>query len=232
MIEHLFSSLYSAMTQSFGLALFAALVWGVLGILLSPCHLSSIPLVIGFIMQQDKKTTGRAFMLALTFSAGILVSIAAIGIITASMGRLMGDLGKIGKGMIEKLNYGKVAAIFWYPDKGAVRLALKPEFTDKPSPHEFFVYRKKGVEPSDIPEEVKEDIINMVLSASEDELFTVKELPDFSYSLVPGSFHKEKCDACGEYVFDRYLRRFQGVTMCIECAGYHHDEHVIHWPIK
>lgn len=137
-----------------------------------------------------------------------------------------------GKGMIEKLNYGKVAAIFWYPGKGAVRQALKPEFTDKLSPHEFFVYRKKGVEPSDIPEEVKEDIINMVLSASEDELFTVKELPDFSYSLVPGSFHKEKCDACGEYVFDRYLRRFQGVTMCIECAGYHHDEHVIHWPIK
>ncbi len=137
-----------------------------------------------------------------------------------------------GKGMMEKLNYGKVAAIFWYPGKGAVRIALRPDFTDKLSPHEFFAYRKKGVEPSDIPEEVKGDIINMVLQAREEELFSVRELPDFQYTPVQGSFYKEKCDACGEYVFERYVRRFQGVTMCIECAGYHEDEHVIHWPLK
>ena len=96
MIESLFSALYSAMTQSFELALLASFIWGVLSILLSPCHLSSIPLIIGFIMQQEKKTTGRAFTLALVFSSGILVSIALIGIVTASLGRLMGDLGKIG----------------------------------------------------------------------------------------------------------------------------------------
>ncbi len=96
MIENLFSALYNAMTQSFGLALFASLAWGVLSILLSPCHLSSIPLIIGFIMQQEKKTTGRAFILALVFSTGILISIAGIGIITASLGRIMGDLGGIG----------------------------------------------------------------------------------------------------------------------------------------
>lgn len=96
MIENLFSTLYTAMMQSFGLALLVSVIWGVLSILLSPCHLSSIPLVIGFIMQQEKKTTGRAFALALVFSSGILVSIAFIGVITASLGRLMGDLGKIG----------------------------------------------------------------------------------------------------------------------------------------
>jgi len=96
MIEYLFSALYGAMTQSFALALLAALAWGMLSILLSPCHLSSIPLIIGFVMQQDKKTAVRAYVLALVFSSGILVSIALIGIITASLGRLMGDLGKIG----------------------------------------------------------------------------------------------------------------------------------------
>ena len=37
-----------------------------------------------------------------------------------------------GKGMIERLNYGKVAAIFWYPGKkDAVRIFLKNEFQDK-----------------------------------------------------------------------------------------------------
>ncbi|MBN2000330.1 cytochrome C biogenesis protein [candidate division KSB1 bacterium] len=96
MIKNLFSLLYNAMTQSLYLALTASLAWGILSILLSPCHLSSIPLIIGFIMQQQKKTTGRAFVLSFVFSTGILVSIALIGIITASVGRLMGDLGKIG----------------------------------------------------------------------------------------------------------------------------------------
>jgi cytochrome c-type biogenesis protein len=96
MIENLFSTLYTSMTQSFGLALFAALAWGILSILLSPCHLSSIPLVIGFVMQQEKKTTGRAFTFSLVFSMGILVSIAFLGLITASLGRLMGDIGHIG----------------------------------------------------------------------------------------------------------------------------------------
>jgi len=129
-----------------------------------------------------------------------------------------------GKGMIEKLYYGKVAAIFWYPGKGAVRFALKNEFIDKLGPHEFFQYRRKGVEPSDIPEDVKQDIINMVLEASEDELFTVKMLPDFQYQPVSGSFNKDKCEVCGEYVFERYLHRADGINICTECSGYGKDE--------
>jgi cytochrome c-type biogenesis protein len=96
MIESLFSSLYHAMTQNFALAIAASLAWGILSVLLSPCHLASIPLVIGFIMQQEKKTTGRAFVLSLVFSTGILLSIALIGFVTASLGRLMGDLGTLG----------------------------------------------------------------------------------------------------------------------------------------
>jgi cytochrome c-type biogenesis protein len=96
MIQELFTALYTALTHSFWLALLSSFAWGILSILLSPCHLSSIPLIIGFIMKQEKKTTGRAFVLALTFSIGILVSIAVIGVVTASLGRIMGDLGKIG----------------------------------------------------------------------------------------------------------------------------------------
>jgi cytochrome c-type biogenesis protein len=100
MIENLFTSLYTMMTQSFALALLVSLIWGFLSVLLSPCHLSSIPLVIGFIMQQEKKTTTRAFVLATVFSFGILISIALIGLITASLGRFMGDVGKIGNVLV------------------------------------------------------------------------------------------------------------------------------------
>jgi len=39
----------------------------------------------------------RAFWLSLVFATGILISIAGIGLITASMGRLMGDVGTTGK---------------------------------------------------------------------------------------------------------------------------------------
>ena len=111
-----------------------------------------------------------------------------------------------GKGMIEKMYYGKVAATFWYPGKGGVRFVLKNDFQDKLAPHEFFSYRKKGVEPSDIPEDVRVDIINMVLNATNEELFNVTMLPDFEYQPVKGSFAKDKCEVCGEYVFERYLR--------------------------
>ena len=71
----------------------AALIWGILSILLSPCHLASIPLIVGFVNGQGKISTRQAFMISLFFSSGILVSIMAIGLITGLMGRILGDIG-------------------------------------------------------------------------------------------------------------------------------------------
>jgi cytochrome c-type biogenesis protein len=92
-IQQLFEQLNTAMSASVGLALLAAFVWGVLSILLSPCHLASIPLVVGFVNGQGKVTTGRAFALAGLFSLGILITIAALGAVTAAAGRIAGDVG-------------------------------------------------------------------------------------------------------------------------------------------
>ncbi|RMH69471.1 MAG: cytochrome C biogenesis protein [Gemmatimonadetes bacterium] len=96
MIMDWFSRLTLAMEGSFGLAWVAAFIWGILSILLSPCHLSSIPLVIGFINTQGKITLKRTFTLSLMFSIGILITIAGIGVITALMGRMLGDIGRWG----------------------------------------------------------------------------------------------------------------------------------------
>lgn len=137
-----------------------------------------------------------------------------------------------GKGMLHKLFYGKVAATFYWPGKPALRLVLKNEFVDKLSPHEFFKYRKKGVEPTDIPLDVCEDVISIVLNASDDELFAVTELPDFEFTPVPGSFNKDKCDVCGEYVFERYLRIKDGKKTCIPCSGREHEEYNVYLPLK
>lgn len=100
MIEEIFTKLSSALYENFWFALLASFGWGVLSILLSPCHLSSIPLVVGFISSQGKISIGRTFNISLIFSVGILITIALIGIITASLGRLMGDIGGVGNYLV------------------------------------------------------------------------------------------------------------------------------------
>lgn len=93
MLEELFTSLSLALDGNAGLALPAAFAWGVASILLSPCHLSSIPLVIGYISTEEDRSAGRAFLLALVFALGILVTIGFLGAATAALGRLLGDVG-------------------------------------------------------------------------------------------------------------------------------------------
>ncbi len=93
MLEQLFTGLNHAIEGAPGLALSAAFAWGILSILLSPCHLAGIPLIVGFIGGQGPVSTRRAFWLALLFSVGILITIGVIGALTAAAGRLMGDVG-------------------------------------------------------------------------------------------------------------------------------------------
>ena len=100
MIENIFNSLSNLLYSSFWLATLSSFVWGLLSIILSPCHLSSIPLIIGFLTSQGKITLGRTFTLSLTFAFGILITIAVIGIITLSAGRIMGDVGSIGNYLV------------------------------------------------------------------------------------------------------------------------------------
>ena len=105
MIQELFGTLTRAIEGTPVVAVGAALVWGVLSILLSPCHLASIPLIVGFIDEQGRISTKRACLISSLFAAGILITIGAIGAITAAAGRMMGDVGAWG-------NYF-VAAIFF-----------------------------------------------------------------------------------------------------------------------
>jgi cytochrome c-type biogenesis protein len=104
-MEKLFTTLTEAVQGAAWLAVTAAFVWGVLSVLLSPCHLASIPLIVGFIGRQGKTSAKYAFVTSTLFAAGILITISAIGAVTATAGRIMGDVGRCG-------NYF-VAAIFF-----------------------------------------------------------------------------------------------------------------------
>jgi len=100
MIRSLLEWLSGAMQAAPSLALLAAFIWGILSIILSPCHLASIPLIIGFINEQGRISVAKAFRLSFMFAFGILITIGAIGAITAAMGRMMGDIGSWGNYLV------------------------------------------------------------------------------------------------------------------------------------
>lgn len=96
MVDIIFEYLSNALTGNAYTAIFASFGWGIVSVLLSPCHLSSIPLVVGFINSQGEINLKRTFNISLVFGVGILITIAIIGLITALAGRLLGDVGSVG----------------------------------------------------------------------------------------------------------------------------------------
>ncbi len=99
-METLFIWLTKAVEGTPAVAITAAFVWGILSIVLSPCHLASIPLIVGFIDQQGRTSTRRAFVTSTLFSLGILITIGLIGAVTAAAGRMMGDVGAVGNYLV------------------------------------------------------------------------------------------------------------------------------------
>lgn len=87
----------AAFSASPAVAMSAALAWGALSVLLSPCHLSSIPLVVAY-MGGGTTLPGprRALAISASFAAGILASIALVGLATGLMGRMLGNVGPAG----------------------------------------------------------------------------------------------------------------------------------------
>jgi cytochrome c-type biogenesis protein len=96
-VVELLTAFGDAFSGSLLLAGPAALAWGVLSVVLSPCHLSSVPLVVAYMAGGAEPPAGRrALAISSAFALGILVSIAIIGALTAAAGRMMGDVGRAG----------------------------------------------------------------------------------------------------------------------------------------
>lgn len=100
MINDILTWINYSITSNLYLAVLASFIWGALSILLSPCHLASIPLLIGYISTSGSVGLKKSFYISTLFSAGILFSIILLGFLTASLGRLIGDLGDAGNYII------------------------------------------------------------------------------------------------------------------------------------
>ena len=97
MILDIFTQLSNMIYATPAIALMGALLWGVVSVILSPCHLAGIPVVIGFVADRSGGSRRSAFVLSTIFSLGILATIALLGFVTALAGRMLGDIGPYGK---------------------------------------------------------------------------------------------------------------------------------------
>lgn len=100
MIERIFVALNDTIQGGPLLAVGGSFLWGIMSVILSPCHLSSIPLIVGFIDEQGRISMKRAFLVSTLFAVGILVSIALVGLVTVTAGRMMGDVGAYGNYLV------------------------------------------------------------------------------------------------------------------------------------
>jgi cytochrome c-type biogenesis protein len=92
-VSDLFGTLTDATEAAGWFAIPAALLWGVLSVVLSPCHLTSVPLVIGYVNRGGAISSRRAVWTATCFAGGVLVTLAIAGGVALAAGRLMGQTG-------------------------------------------------------------------------------------------------------------------------------------------
>lgn len=83
-------NLSELITKSGWLAPLLALIAGVLTSF-TPCSLSSIPLVIGYVGGRGQRNTKRALGLSVTFAAGAAVTFTVLGVVASLAGKLMGN---------------------------------------------------------------------------------------------------------------------------------------------
>lgn len=92
-MNDLVQTLYQSFYDISFFALFASFLWGLLSVILSPCHLASIPLIVGYVNNKQMPDTKRAFVISLLFGLGILTMLIIVGVLTSLTGRILGDVG-------------------------------------------------------------------------------------------------------------------------------------------
>lgn len=94
MFDHFFITVNQWMGGGLAIAAGGAFLWGLVSVLFSPCHLASIPLIVAYVGGQETAVQPRrASWYAGAFTIGLFITIAAVGVICALLGRMLGDVG-------------------------------------------------------------------------------------------------------------------------------------------
>ena len=93
-MDQFFLAINAWMGQGLLLGGLGCFLWGMVSVLFSPCHMASIPLIVGYVAGQNQAVAGRkAALYAVVFTSGLFLTIAAVGVICTLLGRMLGDVG-------------------------------------------------------------------------------------------------------------------------------------------
>lgn len=93
MLEEFFLLINSWMNGGLLVAALGCLLWGAVSVVFSPCHMASIPLIVGYVAGQEKALKARlAVHYALAFTLGLFITIALVGVICSLLGRMLGEV--------------------------------------------------------------------------------------------------------------------------------------------
>jgi len=94
MMESLVVLINQWMAGGLVLAALGSFAWGMVSVLFSPCHLASIPLIVGYVGgQQSILNSRQAMPYAIVFTTGLFITIAVVGVLCMLLGRMLGDVG-------------------------------------------------------------------------------------------------------------------------------------------
>jgi len=92
-LDQLFLAVNQWMSGGVLVAAAGCLIWGMISVLLSPCHMASIPLIVGYVAGQEKILEMKgAARYAIAFTVGLFITIAALGVVCSLLGRMMGEV--------------------------------------------------------------------------------------------------------------------------------------------
>ncbi|MFZ2445053.1 MAG: cytochrome c biogenesis protein CcdA [Syntrophobacteraceae bacterium] len=94
MFDQIFLTINEWMSGGLLIGAAGCLLWGMVSVAFSPCHIASIPLIVSYVAGQEKALRAKdAAYYAVAFSIGLFITIALVGIICSLLGRMLGEVG-------------------------------------------------------------------------------------------------------------------------------------------
>ncbi|WP_457553496.1 cytochrome c biogenesis CcdA family protein [Desulfobacula sp.] len=94
MLDTLFLTVNQWMTAGIFIGAAGCFVWGMISVMLSPCHMASIPLIVAYVGGQQQTLEPRqASGYSIAFTMGLFITITLVGFICTFLGRMLGDIG-------------------------------------------------------------------------------------------------------------------------------------------
>lgn len=94
MLETFFLTVNEWIASGTTVAALGCFLWGMISVIFSPCQMASIPLIVAYVGGQERAVDPRqAAVYSASFTTGLFITIALIGIICALLGRMLGDVG-------------------------------------------------------------------------------------------------------------------------------------------